>query len=435
MRKLTEEDIELRSPAIQEMIGHTPGWLIRAGSAGILLIIVCILLMSFIIKFPDVIEARATITTRIPPTSFICKTQGELKLFVKDSMMVKKDVILAYVENGASFDDIKKLIDNIPLWKKAIYSNRLDSTLNNSLLLHGLNLGELQTYYNKLCSDITALNIYNTTNKDLYVINSIVDRLKYYTNLNGNLKKQEELILNNASIVKKNLNIDSTLLDYKVIAPVELDNSKSKYNQALLSIEQSKSAFINNLITINQLLEQKREIETRHIETLATYTITIRNDLMQLESEMENYKSRFMFIAPFDGIVSFPRNITTHQFVSVNQNVLNVIPYNDELLCTAVVPVAGSGKIQIGQHVRLKVDNYPSEEYGVIQGTVSNISLMPFENSYTLEIALKSGLKTTYKKKLPFKQNIPALAEIVTKDIHLIDRIFNKFRSLTTDYN
>ena len=96
----------------------------------------------------------------------------------------------------------------------------------------------------------------------------------------------------------------------------------------------------------------------------------------------------------------------------------------------AEMPITRSGKVRIGQQVNIKLNNFPYEEYGMIIGKVSNISLTPSNDRYIVKVNLENGLNTTYGKKLKFNQKMKGTAEIVTEDLRLIQRIFYQFRKL-----
>ena len=102
------------------------------------------------------------------------------------------------------------------------------------------------------------------------------------------------------------------------------------------------------------------------------------------------------------------------------------------------MPVTRSGKIKIGQRVNIRLENFPDTEFGVIKGKVENISKVPSISStgeyyYTAEIALPNGLTTSYRKKLPYYPEMSGLAEIVTNDLSLLERIFLPIRKVLTD--
>jgi hypothetical protein len=66
-------------------------------------------------------------------------------------------------------------------------------------------------------------------------------------------------------------------------------------------------------------------------------------------------------------------------------------------------------------------------EYGIVTGKVTNISMVPVTTEqgafYTAEIALVNNLVTNYNRELPFNQEMQGVAEIVTKDRRLIERL------------
>ena len=69
-----------------------------------------------------------------------------------------------------------------------------------------------------------------------------------------------------------------------------------------------------------------------------------------------------------------------------------------------------------------------------MHGFVSNISAVPVKSEdgdyYTAEIQLSNGLQTNYKKELPFNQEMQGVAEIITKDRRLIERLVDPLISV-----
>lgn len=67
----------------------------------------------------------------------------------------------------------------------------------------------------------------------------------------------------------------------------------------------------------------------------------------------------------------------------------------------------------------------------MLRGTVETISLTPDEEEfYLVEVALPDTLITTYRKKIPFRQEIKARARIITEDLRLMERVFYYSRQL-----
>ena len=78
-------------------------------------------------------------------------------------------------------------------------------------------------------------------------------------------------------------------------------------------------------------------------------------------------------------------------------------------------------------HVVRRLQNFPENEYGILRGVVSNISLVPVQAGemayYSVEIRLADHLITTYKKELPWLPNMQGQADIITEDISLLERL------------
>ena len=93
----------------------------------------------------------------------------------------------------------------------------------------------------------------------------------------------------------------------------------------------------------------------------------------------------------------------------------------------AQLPVARSGKVKVGQKVNIRLQNFPENEYGILRGTVKNISLTPTQENgtayYSVEITLNEGLITTYKKELPYISDMQGQADIITEDISFLERL------------
>ena len=127
-----------------------------------------------------------------------------------------------------------------------------------------------------------------------------------------------------------------------------------------------------------------------------------------------------------------------NQFVASGSVVFTVVPQQEQkIIGRATVPVSGAGKIEPGQRVNIKLDNYPHLEYGIVEGAVVNISMVPVVSSegafYTVEIALVNDLQTNYRKNLPFNQEMQGAAEIVTRDRRLIQRLSDPLVSVVRE--
>lgn len=120
-----------------------------------------------------------------------------------------------------------------------------------------------------------------------------------------------------------------------------------------------------------------------------------------------------------------------NQNIKQGEEVLSIVPSEkQEIIAKLMLPVQNSGKLKIGQKVNIKLNNYAYQEYGMLKGIVRNISIMPQNENYAVEVALPEKLLTSYKKRLDYKEEMQGTAEIITEQLSVFDRIFYQFRKL-----
>lgn len=90
-----------------------------------------------------------------------------------------------------------------------------------------------------------------------------------------------------------------------------------------------------------------------------------------------------------------------------------------------------SGKIKIVQDVTIRLANYPDTEFGILKGKVTAISLTPDkDNNLLIDVYLPNGLETSYKKQITFQQEMTGIADIITENLRLIERLLYQFRGV-----
>jgi len=100
-------NIELRSEEVQEILTKVPNWMIRWGSVLFLALIVMLLLLSYFIKYPDIIISEAVVTTTIPPEKIYAKTTGRIETILsKNDALVTPNTPIAILENTANYTDV-----------------------------------------------------------------------------------------------------------------------------------------------------------------------------------------------------------------------------------------------------------------------------------------------------------------------------------------
>ena len=107
------QDIEIRSEEVQEILSYVPNWMIRWGNTLFLLLIIMLLFITWFIKYPDVIATEVMITTTNPPEKIYANSAGKFDaILVKDGDVVNLNKNLAVIENSALYKDVF-LLNNV----------------------------------------------------------------------------------------------------------------------------------------------------------------------------------------------------------------------------------------------------------------------------------------------------------------------------------
>lgn len=421
-------NIELRSESVQEILSNPPGWIIRWGITVIFLSVLAVIAISFFVRYPDFISSQVIITTQNPPEKIEARTNGKMEeVLVDNQQKVISGDVLAYLETSANYWDIlilKQILDTMKL-QNNVLAFPIELTRN-------LSLGELETNYiqfekayidYRLQMELQPYSIEKTA--ELQNLSEIDGRIK-------SLEAQKKIEASKLTVERKNYERNESLFSQGVISANDLELKRLQYLQA-------QQNYKNIDLSISQLYESKTnahrglrgaDISQKQDET--TLFVNVLQMYDDLKRSLRNWDQQYVLKSSIDGKVSFQQYWGSNQFVKNGEVIFTILPDdNANLLGKLIVPAQNSGKIQTGQSVLIKLDNYPFEQFGIIEGKVRNISLSPdAEGNYFVEVELPNGLKTSYNKNLVFDKEMRGSAEIVTEDLRLIERVFYQFRKL-----
>lgn len=428
---MNEEDkIELRSEDFQEVLGSVPNWILRWGLTILAAFVILLLIGSFIIKYPDIITSKVILTGSIPPASITARSTGKLnELYVSNNQLVKAGDYLGVIDNPANTEDIKFLKSYI---EQLNINNR-----DNPIVLpeKSLNVGSIQPLWSSL---YTFLFEYQEYLRLLYYPQKkeiTNQRILQYEQQYQNLLKQKKIVEEQLNLHRTQFQRDSVLLIKGIISLEDLESSKNLYLQSSLNRENTYSSLDAMQIQIAQLRETLLDTSYIDIEKMNNLRSQIHSLISQISTEIQSWELTYVIKAPINGEISFTKFWTIYQNITSGEEVFNIIPTSDfQMIGKAYIPIVRSGKVQIGQKVNIKLDNFPENEYGTINGIVKNISLVPVISeesaTYVVEIDLPEKLITTYHIELPYLPNTQGQANIITQDLSLFNRFFSPIKKI-----
>ena len=419
------DGVKIYSEEVRDVLSDPPKAILKWGNTFLLIFIIILFLLSWYIKYPDIVSSQILITTNIPPEKIIAKTTGKIEtILVMDKAMVQENTPLAIIQNTANYKDVfllKKLLEKHP---KGINFN--------FKLIENAQLGDIESAYstfhaayiaNELNTDLQPYKVEGTAqNSESVQIRARLAILQQQKSLN-----ESELLLQ-----KSDVNRYETLFNKGVISAQDFENKKLGYLQAeksyrslLSTISQLKSNLIDNSKNSKstKINGTKEDINLESSKIQAFYL---------LKKVIKDWELAYVLQSSFVGKVSFLQIWTANQTITTGDAIFAVIPTVEKgYIGKLKAPALNSGKIQVGQEVNIRLTNFPDSQYGMLNGKIKNISLTPDKDgNLWIDVRLPKTLVTSYNKKIPFQQEMSGSAEIITEDLRLTERLLYQFREV-----
>lgn len=423
-----KEEIPVRSEEVQEILTAVPNWMIRWGNTAVLIFIVGLIAISWFVSYPDIITSEALITTLQPPQKILANTSGKIDtLIIKDNERIAAGSPIAILENTANFEDVlflKSITDTIHLRKQAF-----EFPIEKIPILF---LGDIDTYYANFENDYQKYQ----HNKELkpydneaIANNSSLSQLRFRLK---NLRTQKDLNRAELELQAKDLARDRSLYKKGVIATQEFETSEGAFLKAQSAFTNSDASISQTLEAISNANKTARGTAINSTKEEVQLLKKVIQSFNQLRNAIRNWERQYLLKSDIDGRVTILNFWSENQTVNQGDLLFTIVPLrNDHYIAKLKTPAQNSGKIRTGQKVQLRLQDYPSNEFGVLEGIISRISAVTDEEGYYLiDVMLPEKLITSYQKEIFFKQEMQATAEIITEDLRLIERFFYQLKGL-----
>lgn len=426
------DKIELRSEEVQEILGHIPAWIIRWGITVIFITVILIIFGSWLFKYPDIKRANILITTENPPATLVAKSNGKIEeLFVQDNQYVESETHLAIIENPADYQDVVKLDEKISEIRKILpdFGSIVKLELETDYLL-----GEIQPVYAsfiKIHKDYQNFIELDYHAQKITSLHSEAEKQELHLN---SLRQIRNILKRELELVSNQFERDSLLFIQGVIPLAEYEKSKTNWLTKEYEYEQARINESDIEIQIVKLNQDILDLELKAVEENRQQQNAWQESFDNVIAQLSLWKQKYLLEAPIDGIVSFTAYWSVNQNVREGDRVMTVIPADQgKILGKINLSIEGAGKVEVGQQVNIRIDNFPYLQFGMVRGEIMNISLVPEDREYIVEVDLPEGLITYYGIDIPFKQEMQGTAEILTDKRRLLERIISPIRAIISE--
>jgi multidrug resistance efflux pump len=376
------------------------------------------------------VAAPITITTLNPPADLMAKSTGKIeKLFVTDGQQVLNGELVAVLFNIADYNDVFKLEDLL-----GEHGERWQEYTEAGFVAGNLDVGELQSSLSQFKSALenyakyTSLNYIGQTQKNL------ADQIAIQRKQLASQREQLQNMLRQYDLEKDNFSRDSVLHAGSVI-------SRSEYDRSQQAVLQTRNSLISQRISISNLesgISSNKgrliELDLQHESELNNLVVQLKTARNNLLTQIASWHDSYVIETPVTGRVAFTSYWNENQSITAGERFATVVPEADvvvdEVVGKLVIPSARLGKVSPGQTVHVKLNGYPYMEFGILKGELASISAVPDATGYTADVRFPGGLLSTYKKQFELIYQMDGTAEIVTRDMRLIERFFAPIRKM-----
>jgi HlyD family secretion protein len=413
---------------IEEIISNKPPSIVRWGTVYFLFLLLLLALICWFIKYPDLVNTKAKLTSINAPKEVITKQPGKLtQLFAKEGEQAKQGQVLGYIESTAHHGEIILLSAIIDSMQQLLAQNKTEIAINYFQSFSttqsspfpppsGEIEGALSTFM------LSFINFRNYISGGFYLSKKIMlgKDLAFMQKLHNNLLQQKGLNVQDLALSQKTFDASQSLKEDKVIAELEYRNETSKLINKKLTLPQINAAIINNESQQNEKRKEIMELEN----TIAQQKSIFAQALNTLKSQIDDWKKKYLLTAPIDGKIAFATFLQENQQLQASQIICFINPGNSEYYAEVYIPQTNFGKVKMGQQVLLKFPAYPSAEYGSVIGKIDFISNISTDSGYLAKVILPNGLNTSYKKRIQFRDGLTAQGEIITANMRLLQRFY-----------
>lgn len=418
---------ELISDEVKEIISYRPHWIIRKGNAVFLVVILSLLTLTWFIQYPDKINASARLVALNAPKIVTARQDGKLiKLLVKNEEVVKAGQQLAWLQSTARHEQVLQL----QTWIEQVHEQTKSGDLNS--LLTGFlpelpQLGDLQPSYQDFQTVLLETKQILSSGYYQKKKAALQKDLQYLSDLRDNTIGQKKLLEQDRQLQKKEYDAYESLAQDKVIAPLELNQYKSKLLAKQQSMEQADAQITNSELSSHNKRKELLELQKFVLDQEQKF----HSSLLNLKNEIDKWTQQYMVTAPENGKVFFINSLQENQLLTSGQELFYVQSKQSQFYGELMAAQNGLGKVKPGQKVLLRAESYPDTEYGYLTGTVNYISNLPNrKDSFLITLDLPNGLRTSYHKEIFFRNSLLAKAEIITDDRSLLERLLGQLQQI-----
>lgn len=415
------------SEEILDILNESPRWVVRMGATVIMFLLLLFLAGTWFIRYPEVLKGAVLVTTAAPTLKVVSEGEGRMmRLLVTNGAMVRKGDVLAEMEN-------RTRLENTPMLQNLLRETQLflqNPKRSIQLPNDSLTWGDLHAEVLSLGQHYRDFKLLQTDDYHALRVSNLKQQIAALRQLQQVNKRKKDLNLEAFANTSEGYQTDQKLFAEGIYSRTEFQKKENEYLGKRREQEDYAENMIKNDLKITEIEAELKTVEYAFLEKqrfhLAEMAMAVRN----IENGLRNWQEQYLILAPSDGRLAYLQNLAENQFVKAGETLFAIKPAQEDFVAMVDIPVRGMGKAKVGQTVILKLDDYPFQEFGTIEGKVVSMAPSTDVKTYRMMVALPNGLRSSYHRDFVCKSEMAGSAEIITDDMRLFERAFYGIRKL-----
>lgn len=211
-------------------------------------------------------------------------------------------------------------------------------------------------------------------------------------------------------------------------AKAEVQDKQNEIELQKIRIRQEQTKYDESVSNMDNLDIKKNETILDLLVQKEKFLLDIENQIAKINKSIELSSLR----SPIAGTVHGLTANTVGGVVTLAQPIMTIVPDGTPLLVEASLQNKDVGFVHVGQEVEVKVDAFPYQRYGMIQGIVQSVSPDAFEDEklgliYRVKVSMEQPEVIVNGQKQRLSAGMSVSAEIKTDRRRIISFFLEPF--------
>lgn len=369
-------------------------------------------------------HATGTLVPRGDAFSLQASIPGKItQLVVEEGDVVEQGDLIATIENELAEDEVERL-------EQSIFSKHMEISQQQGLKTQNL---------------LMSQNIQTRNQADIQAQDALISQIKAKKEMLAQLIQQQQ---RDIAGYRQRLSRILPLVEAGVISldyTFELEQSLRDRESILIESQGNlQQANTEELQILAQRQQKQSEAQNSEIEAekqlhlldmqIASLNSAIAESETRLNSALSQLQQHSLY-APVTGTVSSLNIKNIGEVVQPGQSIAEFHIVDNPLVLQAVLPSEEAGFVEVGMPTKVKLDAYPYQKYGLIEGKIIFISPDAKQDPkigmvYQLEIQLERNSIQEEGRTIALQPGQTATADIIIRERRIVDIILEPISGL-----